>query len=94
MAENQTSYREKMLQDISQVIENTGKVDTTYTNYQKALDILEVLEGLLAYTIFTTCTTVENIRDASEESYVNIKKSALMMFESENTDADTDKKIS
>jgi hypothetical protein len=54
--------------------------DSNYDNYQKARDILDMLEGLLAYAIYNTCISPETIRDSAEESYVNIKRRALEMF--------------
>jgi hypothetical protein len=75
------NYRDEMFDTLANAIENVGKSDESYDNYLKALDILEVLESLLAYTIYNTCDSPETIRDACEESYINIKKRALLMFE-------------
>ncbi|HEU5281722.1 MAG TPA: hypothetical protein VFU82_07085 [Gammaproteobacteria bacterium] len=78
-------YKEKLFDVISTAIEETGKEDTAYTDAEKALDILDVLESLLAYTIYTTCDSDDTIRDSAEESYINIKKRALMMLKNEQT---------
>lgn len=78
--ENNRNYRDQMFETISQVIEKAGGEDSDYDNYRKAQDILEVLESLLAYAIYNTCVSPETIRDSCEESYVNIKKRALSMF--------------
>ena len=75
------NYRDQMFDTLANAIENTGKSDESYDNYLKALDILDVLESLLAYTIYNTSDSQDTIRDASEESYINIKKRALKMFE-------------
>lgn len=77
------NHREAMFDALSQAIENTGKGDKEYTDYDKALDILDVLESLLAYTIFSTCVTTDQIRDSSEESYMTIKKRALQIYHSQ-----------
>jgi hypothetical protein len=73
-------YPEFMFSQISKLIENTGKGDAEYTAKTKVIDILNVLESLLAYTIYTTCLTTEDVREASEDSYVSIKKQAVAML--------------
>ena len=75
------NYRDEMFDTRANAIESVGKSDESYDNYLKALDILEVLESLLAYTIYNTSDSPETIRDACEESFINIKKRALLMFE-------------
>lgn len=79
------SYREKMLSQIAEIIEKTGADDEAYGVSDKALDILMVLEGLLGYTIFTTCTDAGEVRDACEESYINIKRRALKLLRDEQS---------
>ena len=74
-------HAKDMFEDIANLIENAGKDDETYDAKQKLQDIFDVLESLLAYTIYTACITADNVRDCSEESYVNIKKKALKMLE-------------
>lgn len=86
----ETTYREQLFDALAREIENSGKQDASYTNQQKALDILEVLEDLLAYTIFNLCDNKDTIRDASEESYMNIKQRALLMFENNRPDPTKD----
>jgi|GEM_PF-6849272 hypothetical protein len=83
MEEQQPNYREQLFDTLAHAIEDNGKSDPSYDNYQKALDILEVLESLLAYTIYSTCDSPDNIRDACDETHVNIKKRALKMFEND-----------
>ena len=73
-------YAEMMFTEISKLIENTGKGDAEYTDKAKAIDILNVLESLLSYTIYTTCLTTDDVRDASEDSYMSIKKQAIDMI--------------
>ena len=80
MNQQEENYRETMLRQMADIIELTGKENESYTNEQKALDILEVLEGLLGYTIFTVCNDAGEIRDACEESFVNIKRRALKLL--------------
>ncbi|WP_196214903.1 hypothetical protein [Piscirickettsia salmonis] len=80
MKETQQDYRELMFDGLSQLIEDLGKEDVDYDDYQKSEDILEVLEGLLAYGIYNTSIDAETIRDSCEESYVHIKRKALMMY--------------
>lgn len=77
------NYRETMLSQIAEIIEKTGQQDDSYVDHEKALDILVVLEGLLGYTIFTTCTDAGEVRDACEESYINIKRRALKLMRDE-----------
>lgn len=74
------NHRDKLFETLSEAIEHNGKDDANYDNFQKATDILEVLESLLAYTIFTTCETSDHVRDATEESYINIKRQALRLM--------------
>lgn len=74
------NYSDQLLKKLSQIIEEVGQDDEEYNNKQKALDIFSVLENLLAYTIYTTCNTAEEVRDSSEESYMNIKRQALSMI--------------
>lgn len=81
-----SQYREKMLSEIADIIEQTGQKDDAYVDHEKALDILMVLEGLLGYTIFTTCTDSGEIRDACEESYINIKRRALQLLRDEKNE--------
>lgn len=76
-------YKQKMFDELSAQIEAIGKDDENYNDHQKALDILGVLEGLLGYTIYTTCTSLDEVRDSSEESYVNIKRTALTAMRKE-----------
>ena len=78
-----SKYREEMLSKVADIIEKTGKKDDAYVDHEKALDILMVLEGLLGYTIFTTCRDSGEIRDACEESYINIKRRALQLHRDE-----------
>lgn len=78
-----SQYREEMLSKIADIIEKTGQDDDAYVDHEKALDILMVLEGLLGYTIFTTCNDAGEVRDASEESYINIKRRALQLLRDE-----------
>ena len=78
MADN--DYREKMLNQLSEIIEKMGSDDKGYDNIKKSLDILEVLEVLLAYTIYNTSNSMDTIRDSSEESYFNIKRRALAYY--------------
>ena len=77
--ENQ--YRKQLLKEMSEAIESLGKEDDNYSPKEKAIDILNVLEGLLGFAICTTCNTTDQIRDASELSFVRIKKRALLMHE-------------
>lgn len=79
------SYREDMLAQIADIIEKTGQDDESYVAKDKALDILLVLESLLGYTIYTTCLDAGEVRDACEESYVNIKRRALQLLRDELT---------
>ena len=81
METQKINYRDQMFDAISNIIEVTGRDDANYDNHQKARDILEMLESLLAYAIYNTCISPETIRDSCEESYVSIKKRALMMFD-------------
>lgn len=76
-------YKKQMFDTLGDIIEKTGQGDPNYTGEQKALDILEVLENLLGYTIYTTCTDLNEVRDSSEESYVNIKRIALSSMRKE-----------
>ncbi|MBA3662226.1 MAG: hypothetical protein H0W64_10880 [Gammaproteobacteria bacterium] len=80
MENTNINYREQMLANISDVIEKTGAHDEKYDAFAKARDILDVLESLMAYAIYNTCISTETIRDSAEESYVNIKRRALAMF--------------
>lgn len=73
-------YRESLLNQLSEIIENHGANDKEYDNLTKALDILDVLEVLLAYTIYNTNVSADTIRDSAEESYFNIKRRALAHF--------------
>lgn len=83
---DQHNYREEMLSQIAEIIEKTGQDDDAYVDQNKALDILMVLEGLLGYTIFTTCLDAGEVRDASEESYINIKRRALQLLRDEKAE--------
>ena len=80
------NHRDNMFDQLSQVIESAGKDDPNYDNFKKAEDILDVLEGLLAYTIYTTCESTDHVRDACEESYINIKRQALRLMYKELED--------
>ncbi len=84
-----SQYREEMLTKIADVIEQTGQKDDAYVDHEKALDILVVLEGLLGYTIFTTCNDSGEIRDACEESFINIKRRALQLLRDEKDEPTT-----
>jgi ribonucleotide reductase beta subunit family protein with ferritin-like domain len=79
MKENTRSYQEEMFEKISLLFETIGESDADYDLYQKNNDILGVLENLLAYAIYNTNIDLETIKEASEESYVHIKRRALMM---------------
>lgn len=79
MAEN--NYREQMFNDLVQVIENTGKGDDSYDDLQKARDILEILELILANSILATSINKETIRESCEESYINIRRIALSIYQ-------------
>ena len=80
---NKISHRDTLIETISTAIEKSGQDDPTYDNIQKSRDILDVLENLLAYAICNTSISTDTIRDSCEESYVNIKRRALAMFEQE-----------
>ena len=80
MKYNKQNYQEEMFEKISLIFETTGKLDEEYDDYQKDSDILSVLENLLAYAIYNTNIDLETIKEASEESYVHIKRRALMMW--------------
>lgn len=77
-AEN--NHKMTLIETISAAIEKSGQDDPTYDNIQKSRDILDALESLLAYAIYNTCISPETIRDSSEESYINIKRRALAIW--------------
>ena len=74
------NHRNSLLDAIALAIEKTGHDDESYDDVQKARDILDVLESLLAYAIYNTSVNPDSIRDSCEESYVNIRRQALMLF--------------
>ena len=74
------NHRAKMFDAISHIIEEAGKDDPAYDNFQKAADVLEILESLSAYTLFTICQTTDQVRDVCEESYMNMKRQALRLM--------------
>lgn len=76
-------YKNELFDQMSQLLEDLGKDDEKYDGFQKAADVLDVLESLLAYAIYSVSISSETVRDACEESYVNIKKRALRMMEQE-----------
>jgi len=80
-----SEYRDKLLNQLTEIIENLGANDKDYDDTQKSLDILDVLELLLGYTIHTTCNSIDTIRDSSEESYFNIKRRALTFYRNETS---------
>ena len=77
----QPNYREQMFKGLLQVIENIGKNDKKYDENQKPRDILEMLELILATSIVATSIDRETIRESCEESYFNIRRMALSMYE-------------
>ena len=78
---NQQNYREQMFKGLLQVIEDTGRNDKRYDETQKPRDILEMLELVLATSILATSVDRETIRESCEESYFNIRRMALTLYE-------------
>lgn len=86
-----TDHKKALLESLSLTIEKAGQDDPDYDNFDKARDILDTLESLLAYAIYNTCVSPETIRDSAEESYVNIKRRALAIW---NNNEGAEKKAS
>jgi hypothetical protein len=82
-------YKDEMFEKMSQVIEEIGKDDESYDNYKKSTDVLEALEGLLSYAIYSTSIDSTTVRDSCEESYMNIKRTALRMMAKEKAEEST-----
>lgn len=80
---DQNNYREQMFNGLVKVLESIGKDDKPYDQSQKAKDMLEVLELVLASTITATSADRESVRESCEESYFNIRKIALTLYEEE-----------
>ena len=78
--QDKNKYKDLLLKQISKSIELFGMTDKEYSDERKLLDVLDVLESILAYSLCNISIDIPSIRDASEESYVNIKRKAILYY--------------